>query len=70
MNTFVLVFRELVGLFVDDGSLAIAIVVVVVLTAVSSALGSPAIVTGGILFAGCLFALGENIRRTTREDRQ
>jgi hypothetical protein len=66
MSTFVLVLRELIGLFIDDGSLAIAIVAVVLLAALSAAAGGPALVTGGILFAGCLVALGENIRRTTR----
>jgi hypothetical protein len=62
MSTFFFVVRELVGLLIDDGSLAIAIVVVVALAAVSAAVGGPPLVTGGILFAGIpekLTSIGE-----------
>jgi uncharacterized membrane protein YgdD (TMEM256/DUF423 family) len=68
MSTFVLVVREVIGLFIDDGSLAIAIIAVVMLAAMSAAVDGPALVTGGVLFVGCLVALAENIARTTRKD--
>ena len=67
MSTLVLIIREVIGLFVDDGSLAIAIIAVVILAAISAAADAPALVTGGVLLAGCLVALVENIVRTTRK---
>jgi hypothetical protein len=70
MSTVVVIVRELVGLFIDDGSLAIAVIVVMALAALSASVGTPTLVTGGILLSGCLLALGENLRRTTRKDRE
>lgn len=66
MNVLVLVMRELVGLFIDDGSLVIAIGGVVVLAVMSAGIDAPPFVTGGVLFFGCLIALLENISRTAR----
>lgn len=68
MSTLALIMRELLGLFVDDGSLAIAIVGVVVLAVMFAGVDAPALVTGGVLFFGCLIAVLENISRTTRRD--
>lgn len=67
MSTLSLIARELVGLFVDDGSLAVAIIGIVSLAAMSAAVDAPAPVTGGLLFFGCLIAVLENISRTTRK---
>jgi hypothetical protein len=67
VSALLLIVRELIGLFIDDGSLAIAIVVVVILAAISAALDAPALVTGGTLFLGCLAAVFENIARTARK---
>lgn len=67
MNTLLLVMRELIGLFVDDGSLVIAIGGVVVLAVMSAGVDAPPFVTGGVLFFGCLFALLENVSRTARK---
>ncbi|HEY0524125.1 MAG TPA: hypothetical protein VGD08_12095 [Stellaceae bacterium] len=59
--------RELVGLFVDDGSLAVALVTWIV----AVALVLPRVPLDGrwdapILFAGCILVLVENVRRTAR----
>jgi hypothetical protein len=68
MSTLVLIVRELVGLFIDDGSLAIAIVVVVVLAVLFAGVDAPAVVTGGVLFFGCLIVVLENILRAARKN--
>ena len=67
MSTLVLIVRELIGLFVDDGSLAIAIIVVVALATMFAGVDAPALVTGGVLFFGCLIVVLENIVRAARK---
>jgi uncharacterized membrane protein YdjX (TVP38/TMEM64 family) len=59
--------RELIGLFVDDGALALAIVAIVALAAVAATLmpGAP-LAAGGILLFGCLGALLLNVIRAGR----
>jgi hypothetical protein len=57
MNVFRTAIHELVGLFVDDGNLAVAIVGIVVLAVMSAGVDAPLPVTGGILFFGCLVVL-------------
>jgi len=61
------VFRELAGLFVEDGALALEIIAVVILAGVFARLlpDRPA-VAGGILLLGCLAALGANLARAAR----
>jgi hypothetical protein len=67
MNALRAVFRELAGLFVDDGALALEIATVVVLAA-SSATFLPEVpfVAGGILLLGCLGVLLANVARAAR----
>jgi uncharacterized membrane protein YhaH (DUF805 family) len=61
------VFRELLGLFVDDGSLALAILAVVMLAAISVALiPDIPLVTGAILLFGCLGVLLANLAIAAR----
>jgi hypothetical protein len=62
MSTLGSVFRELLGLFVDDGALAFEIVAVVALTGVSAILipGAP-LAAGSILLLGCLGVLFANV---------
>ena len=57
--------RELIGLFVDDGSLALAIVGIVVLAAIASTF-LPAIAAGMILSVGCPLALLLNTQVAAR----
>jgi hypothetical protein len=61
MKTLVSILRELVGLFVDDGLLALAIGVVVVSAAFIAAFAPFA--AGIVLSAGCLSALVGNVVR-------
>ncbi len=64
MKTLIGIFRELAGLFVDDGLLALAIGVVVVLAAIVAAFAPAAPIAAGIvLLAGCLGALVANVMR-------
>ena len=62
MNILVNVLRELMGLFVDDGALALAIVAIVVLAALVTVLmpGLPW-AAGAVLLVGCLGTLLLNV---------
>jgi hypothetical protein len=67
MNTLGAVFRELIGLFVDDGALALEIVGVVVLAAIAATLVPDVpLAAGAILLFGCLGALLANVTRAAR----
>ncbi len=67
MNTLRAVFRELIGLFVDDGALALEIVAVVLLAAISAALVPDLpLAAGFILLFGCLGVLLANAARAAR----
>jgi hypothetical protein len=67
MNMLGAVLRELLGLFVDDGSLALEILAIVVLAAISAALiPNVPLATGGILLFGCLGVLLANVARAAR----
>jgi hypothetical protein len=62
MSTLGSVFRELLGLFVDDGALAVEIVAVVVLAGMSAILlPSVPLAAGSILLLGCLGVLFANV---------
>jgi hypothetical protein len=67
MTTLANALRVLIELFVDDGALAIAIVVVVTLSAGLAALlpGQP-LVVGITLLGGCLAVLAANVLRAVR----
>ena len=66
MNAVVSVFRELLGLFVDDGSLALAILAVIAVAGIFSILmpGIP-LAAGAILLFGCLGVLIVNVARAS-----
>jgi hypothetical protein len=67
MNMLGAMVRELLGLFVDDGSLALEIVAVVVLAAISAALmPNVPLATGAILIIGCLGVLLANVAGAAR----
>jgi hypothetical protein len=70
MRTLRFVLRELIGLFVDDGALALEIVAVVALASMLAALfpGAPSI-AGGILLLGCVGALSINVANAARRFR-
>jgi hypothetical protein len=67
MSTLGSAFRELLGLFVDDGALAVGIVAVVVLAGMSAILfPSVPLAAGSILLLGCLGLLFANVASTAR----
>ena len=67
MNVLGAVLRELLGLFVDDGALALEILMVVMLAAISAALiPSVSLAAGAILLCGCLGMLLANVARAAR----
>ncbi len=67
MKTLINIFRELAGLFIDDGSLALAVGAVVVLAAIVAAIAPAVPIAAGIvLLAGCLGALVGNVIRAGR----
>ncbi|RTL92669.1 MAG: hypothetical protein EKK31_33395 [Hyphomicrobiales bacterium] len=62
-----LVFNELVGMFVDDGNLALlALILIALVAAAVKVLGLPPLVGGLLLLAGCLAILLESTRRAAR----
>jgi hypothetical protein len=62
MTALAAALRELTGLFVEDGALALAVIAIVVLAGLSAALlpGAP-VATGAILLFGCLGVLFANV---------
>jgi hypothetical protein len=64
MNMLANVLRELAGLFVDDGALALSIIGVVVLASSAAVLmPNTPIVTGAVLLLGCLAVLFANVMK-------
>ncbi|TPO03094.1 hypothetical protein [Mesorhizobium sp. B1-1-5] len=62
-----LVFNELVGMFVDDGNLALlALILIALIAAAVKFLGLPPLVGGFLLLAGCLAILLQSTRRAAR----
>jgi hypothetical protein len=62
MKTLIGIFRELAGLFIDDGLLALAISVVVLLAAIVAAVAPAAPIAAGIvLLIGCPGVLFSNV---------
>jgi len=67
MSTIAAIVRELIGLFVDDGALALAIVAVVIAAGLAAALAPAAAwASGGILLFGCLGVLVVNVMTAKR----
>ena len=64
MNALVVVLRELKGLFVDDGALALALIAVVVLAgAIATLIPDAPLASGAILVLGCPGVLLVNVAR-------
>jgi hypothetical protein len=59
--------REILGLFIDDGALALAILAIVGLAAAAAALAPETpLLAGAALLGGCLGALALNVLRAGR----
>ena len=70
MTALRLALGELVGLFIDDGNLAIfALVLIAVVTALVKLAGLPPLWGGALLLLGCLAILAESVLRATRSRR-
>jgi hypothetical protein len=67
MNGIMAALRELAGLFVDDGSLALAVLAVIVAAGLLATL-MPAfpLAAGAVLLFGCLAVLFANVMRAAR----
>lgn len=60
-------FRMLVGLFVDDGSLALAIMVIVLISwIIATLMPDLPLATGAVLLIGCLGVLFANVMKAAR----
>ena len=71
MNIVRLVLKELVGMFVDDGSLALlALILIALIAAAVKLLGLPPLIGGFLLLAGCLAILLESTHRAARGKRR
>jgi hypothetical protein len=66
MSVLLNAVRELAGLFVDDGWLALAILGVVALAAIVSVLVSDPQAAGAVLLLGCLGVLVANVATAAR----
>ncbi|MDB5516523.1 MAG: hypothetical protein JWQ17_3281 [Tardiphaga sp.] len=67
MSALIAFGRELAGLFVDDGSLALAILGIIAVAALlARLLPDQPLVAGAILLFGCLGALIANVARAAR----
>ena len=67
MNWMKNIFREILGLFVDDGSFALAILLwLAVVGWATPRLGIPTAIRGIVLFAGLALILAESATRYSR----
>ncbi|MGX9144823.1 hypothetical protein [Mesorhizobium sp. 128a] len=64
MNIVRLIIKELVGMFVDDGYLALlALILIAAITAAVKLLALPPLLGGIFLLTGCLATLVHSVRR-------
>ncbi len=67
MNFLGAVFQEILGMFVDDGALALwSLALIVVVTLLVLFAGLPALFGAVLLLAGCLAILADSVRRACR----
>ena len=67
MSGLAALLRELAGLFVDDGSLALAILAIVAVAGICAALTpNVPLLAGAVLLFGCLAVLLANVLRAAR----
>lgn len=65
------VFKELIGMFIDDGALALlSILLIAIITAAVEFAGLPALTAGLLLLAGCILILAESTWRAARGKRR
>jgi uncharacterized membrane protein YdjX (TVP38/TMEM64 family) len=67
MKTLAAILREVMGLFVDDGALALAIVGIVIVAAIiATVLPGVPLAAGAVLLFGCLGLLVANVKSAAR----
>jgi hypothetical protein len=67
MTVIRLVLKELIGMFIDDGNLALlALILIVAVTVAVKLLALPPLLGGVVLLAGCLAILLLSVRRAAR----
>jgi hypothetical protein len=67
MTVIRLVFKELVGMFVDDGNLALlALILIALITAAVKLMALPPLIGAFALLVGCLAILLDSARRAAR----
>jgi len=67
MNILVTASQTLVGLFVDDGSLAIAILMIVLVSGIFSILTPDMPLVAPVLLIGCVAVLFANVMKAAQE---
>lgn len=67
MNIVSLILRQLVGMFIDDEFLAVAVLAVVGAAALLILFGVPPLVAGGALLVGCIAVLMLSALRANRK---
>ena len=69
MNLLKNIYSELLGLFVDDGALALwSIFLVAIVTVFVKILGLPPLWAAALLVLGCVAILSESVMRAARRD--
>lgn len=67
MKWLVLIWEETLGMFVDDGAMALqATLLIAVVAGAVKLLGLPPLLGGVLLLVGCLLVLGLSLWRKTR----
>ncbi len=67
MKLLKMIWEETLGMFVDDGALALqAVLLIAAVTAAVKLAGLSPLLGGVIVLAGCLVALGLSLRRKVR----
>ena len=67
MNVVRLALKELVGMFIDDGNLALlALILIATFTTAVKFLALPPLLGGVLLLVGCLAILVQSVRRAAR----
>jgi hypothetical protein len=68
MNVLRIALRELIGMFIDDGALALfAMVLIAVIAAAVEFAGLPGFIGGILLLIGCIAILAESTYRAVRK---
>ena len=69
MSVLKSIFTEFLGLFVDDGALALwSVVLIAIVTVLVKVLGVPPLMGAALLVLGCVAIIAESVLRAARHD--